>query len=70
MTLEMMNSSEEEFEHGNGWLGDTGESTHMTMVHSGFKSLVKGKVKTCFTVDGDAVEMEGKALCDNRERAV
>ena len=43
---ECTNSSEEEFEHRNVWLRDTGASAHMTMVHSGFKSMVKRKVKT------------------------
>ena len=52
-----VNGSEEEFECRNVWLGDTGESAHMIMVHSGFKSMVKGKVKTCFAVDGDAVKI-------------
>ena len=33
-------------------------SAHMSMVQSGFKSLAKGKVKTCFVVDGDKVEAE------------
>ena len=30
----------------------------MTMVQSGFKSLKKGHVKTCFAVDGDEVEAQ------------
>ena len=39
-------------------MGDTRATVHMSMVHSGFKTTTKGKVKTCFAVDGDAVEME------------
>ena len=39
---ECMNGSEEEFEHKDVWLGDTGASAHMSMVHSGFKSMAKG----------------------------
>ena len=53
-----MNSSQEEFECKNAWLGDTGASAHMSMVQSGFRSLKKGKVKTCFAVDGEEVEAE------------
>ena len=30
----------------------------MSMVHLGFKSMTKGKVKTCFVVDRDEVETE------------
>ena len=39
-------------------LGDTGASAHMTMVQSGFKSLKRRQVKTCFAVDGDEVEAQ------------
>ena len=55
---ECVNSSQEEFKCKIVWLGDTGASTHMSMVQSGFRSLTKGKVKTCFVVDGDEVEAE------------
>ena len=71
-----MNSSQEEFECENVWLGDTGPSAHMSMVKSGFKSLAKGNVKTCFVVDGDEMEaeqlggMEGQAPSNNRKRVV
>ena len=39
-------------------LGDTGASAHMSIVHSGFKTTMKGSVKTFFVVDGDEVEAE------------
>ena len=55
---ECVNSSQEEFEHKNVWLGDTGASAHMSWVKSGFKSLAKGNVKMCFVVNGDEVEAE------------
>ena len=41
----MCDSSQEEFECKNVWLGDTGASAHMSMVKSGFKSLEKGMSK-------------------------
>ena len=55
---EHSNSSEEESEYRNVWIGDTGASAHMSMMHSRFKTTTKGKVKTCFVVDGDEVEAE------------
>ena len=55
---ECLNSPEEKFECRNVWFGDTEASTHMSMVHSGFKTTTKGKVKTCFAVDSDEVEAE------------
>ena len=55
---EPINSSQMELQCRNVWLGDTGASSHMTMVQAGFKSLKRGQVKTCFAVDGDEVEAQ------------
>ena len=71
---EHLDSSEEEFEQKNVCLGDTGATSHLSMVHSGFKTTTKGKVKTCFAVDGDEVEVdqfgEWKGGTHNRKRVV